>query len=288
MPPKDSKAENWNEIARAWKTRGYSNELLAENKKKVYRGLLDKWTGITDRHIIFKTDLFTEAFEEEQFLFDIPGAGNIIGIDISAEIVRQAREQAELRGLDGSRYCCGDIRNIPFCDSSIDLVISDSTLDHFSSEKDIIVSLKEIGRILKTGGLLVLTLDNKHQITYLPYFAVNLWMKLGMCPYFVGKTLSLSRLRKALEESGLYIEDCTAILHYPHPDKLVRWLEHILRKLSGKRLDNAIRKGLDKLETLGGKRTKYLTGRYIAVKAVKRGSQAPEIASEAGAKRAFP
>ena len=36
------------------------------------------------------------------------------------------------------------------------------------------------------------------------------------------------------------------------------------------RFDNAIRKGLEFLDKLEGKRTKYLTGRYIAVKAVKR------------------
>lgn len=33
--------------------------------------------------------------------------------------------------------------------------------------------------------------------------------------------------------------------------------------------DNAIRKGLEFLDKLEGKRTKYLTGRYVAVKAVK-------------------
>jgi hypothetical protein len=36
------------------------------------------------------------------------------------------------------------------------------------------------------------------------------------------------------------------------------------------RFDNAIRKGLELLDKLEGKKTKYLKGRYISVKAVKR------------------
>jgi hypothetical protein len=36
------------------------------------------------------------------------------------------------------------------------------------------------------------------------------------------------------------------------------------------RFDNVIRKGLEFLDKLEGKRTKYVTGRYVAVKAVKR------------------
>jgi hypothetical protein len=97
-------------------------------------------------------------------------------------------------------------------------------------------------------------------------------MKLGLSPYFIGRTLSLAKLKHTLEKIGLSVEGSTAILHYPHPDGLVRWLERSLRKFSRGKLDNAIRKGLACLERLEGKRTRYLTGRYIAVKAVKQGT----------------
>ena len=83
------------------------------------------------------------------------------------------------------------------------------------------------------------------------------------------KTFSLTRLRHTLEEIGFIVEESTAVFHYPHPDGLVRMVERSLRKLSRGKLDNAIRKGLAFLDRLEGKRTKYLTGRYIAVKAVK-------------------
>lgn len=115
-------------------------------------------------------------------------------------------------------------------------------------------------------------MDNKSCLTYPPYFMVRLWMALGLAPYFIGKTLSLAGLRHSLEKIGFSVEESTAIFHYPYPDGLIRWLEHSLHKLSRGKLDNAIRQGLALLDKLEGKRTRYLTGRYIAVKAIKKGN----------------
>jgi SAM-dependent methyltransferase len=269
MPGKE--AEHWGEIARGWQDKGYANQLLGEQKRKTYIDLITRWTEITPGQKILKTDLFAEAFGVEQFFFDIiPPKSDVIGIDVALEIVAQAKSQAQGRGLEASGYLCGDVKKLPLRDGSIDLIISDSTLDHFPTEAEIITALGELGRVLKEGGTLILTIDNKSNLTYPPYFLIRLWMKLGLSPYFIGRTLSLSRLRRALKENGLVVEANTAILHYPHPDGLVRWLERSLRCLSRGRLDNAIRKWLAGLNRLEGSQIKYLTGRYVAIKAVKR------------------
>jgi ubiquinone/menaquinone biosynthesis C-methylase UbiE len=185
-------------------------------------------------------------------------------------MVTQAKRQARYHGVDAGKYLCCDVRHLPFRDKSVDLIISNSTLDHFPSEEDIFAALKELGRVLRVGGNLIITLDNKSNLTYPPYIFMRLWMRLGLAPYFIGKTLSLASLREALKEMGFSVEESTAIFHYPHPDGLVRLLESFLRKLSRGKLDNAIRKGLASLDKLETKRTRYLTGRYIAVKAVRR------------------
>jgi SAM-dependent methyltransferase len=273
MSTQGKEAEHWGQVARGWAVKGYANELLAEQKKKTYLSLIARWTEVTDKQRILKTDLFAEAFGLEQFLFDIaPVNSNVVGIDISAEIVEQAKRQATQLGMDAGKYLCCDVKQLPLRDSSIDLIISDSTLDHFPSEADIVTALKELGRVLQDGGILILTIDNKSNLTYPPYFIIRLWMKLGLSPYFIGRTLSLPRLRHTLKEIGLIVEANTAILHYPHPDGLVRWLERSLRRLSRGKLDNAIRKGLAFLDRLEESRIRYLTGRYIAVKAVKQGT----------------
>lgn len=218
-----------------------------------------------------KTDLFAEAFDVEQFLFDIAQvSSNIIAFDVSSEIVARARSNAEHHGVEASSFLCCDVKHIPLKDNSVDLIISDSTLDHFPTEAEIVTSLRELGRVLDTGGVLILSMDNKRNLTYPPYFLVRCWMWLKLSPYFIGRTLSLTELSRVLEEIGLEVEESTTILHYPHPDGLVRWLEHNLRKLSRGKLDGAIRATLAILEKLEGNRAQYLTGRYIAVKAVKR------------------
>jgi len=270
MPGKE--AEHWGEVARGWPDKGYANELLGEQKRKTYIDLISRWTKITPGQRILKTDLFAEAFGVEQFFFDaIPAKSDVVGIDVAFEIVAEAKNQALKRDMDTGSYLCCDVKKLPLRDSSIDLIISDSTLDHFPTEAEIVTALKELGRVLKDGGTLILTIDNKSNLTYPPYFFIRLWMKLGLSPYLIGRTLSLPRLRRALAEIGLTIEENTAILHYPHPDGLVRWLERSLRNLSRGRLDNAIRKGLACLNRLEGSKIKYLTGRYVAIKAVKPG-----------------
>jgi SAM-dependent methyltransferase len=270
MSTPDREAEHWGEVARGWSERGYANQLLGEQKRKTYIDLITRWTKLTAGQRILKTDLFAEAFGVEQFFLDIiPAQSDVVAIDVSIEIVSQAKSQARNRGLDAGSYLCCDVKKLPLRDSSVDLIISDSTLDHFATEAEIITALGELGRVLKGGGTLILTIDNKSNLTYPPYFLVRLWMKLGLAPYFIGRTLSLSQLRRALKEIGLVLEENTAILHYPHPDGLVRWLELSLRSLSRGRLDNAIRKWLAGLNRLEGSKIKYLTGRYIAVKAVK-------------------
>ena len=263
-------AGDWDKIASTWTNERYSSGVLAEHKRKVYLDLITRWVDVAGSHCILKTDLFAEAFGPELFLFDIARLNsNIVGIDVSQEIVNLAKKNATHHGLDASQYACADVRRLPFNDNSFDLIISDSSLDHFEDEDDIVVALRELARVLQDGGTLILTLDNSRNLTYPPYFFFRLWMRLGLSPYFIGRTLSLARLKKTLEDMNLHVAESTAIFHYPHPDGLVRWLERSMCKLGSGRFENALRQFLARLDHLEQKPTKYLTGRYIAVKAVK-------------------
>ena len=150
MSRPDKEAEHWGEVARGWSEKGYANQLLGEEKKKTYIDLITRWTKITPGQRILKTDLFAEAFGVEQFFFDIiPAKSDVVAIDVSIEIVAQARSRAQSLGLEAGGYLCSDVKKLPFKDNSIDLIISDSTLDHFPTEAEIITALKELGRVLK-------------------------------------------------------------------------------------------------------------------------------------------
>ena len=260
----------WDTISQNWPRKPYRNQIFAEHKRRTYLKLLEGWVNPTNSQIILKTDLFDEAFYEEQYLFDTSWADSTIGMDISREVVESAKSMAKLKHINNDTYLCCDVMALPFKNSSVDYIISDSTIDHFTSESQIITALEEMSRILKVGGVMVLVLDNKNNITYPPYFIIQMWMKLGLAPYFIGRTLSLKQLQNIFNRLYLNIEDRTAIFHYPHPDILIRGLESVIHRICGDRLNNFMRSLLILLESLEKRRISYITGRYIAVKAIKQ------------------
>jgi ubiquinone/menaquinone biosynthesis C-methylase UbiE len=262
---------DWDRVAREQYRSGRRGGLIDEHGRDTYLSLVERWADLANGSRVLKTDLFDVAFASRPFLFDLARSGiSVVGIDVSGEVVANAKRRAEQHGFDAGCYLRCDVRGIPLREGSIDLIVSDSTLDHFATEMDIVAALRELRRVLRPGGVLILTIDNESNLTYPPYTIMRLWMRLGLAPYFIGKTLSPAKLRRTLEDLGFAVVESTAIFHCPHPDALVRWFETSLRWLSRGKLDGAIRRALLLLEKLGSMRTRYLTGRYIAVKAVKR------------------
>ena len=262
-------ASHWNQVAANWSTSGYSNPVLATHKRAVYARLVFECCGATTPTLALKTDLFAEAFGEEEFLSALPWSGSFVGMDISNAIVTTARETYCTRAVCLQGYVTCDVRRLPFRNGCYDLVLSDSTLDHLPTHADILVAVAELTRILAPGGRLILTLDNPAQISYPPKWLVRTWMRLGLAPYYVGVTLSRRQLRAAFLELGLRVERETAILHYPHPDGLVRVTETLFRRLGRGHLDQLVGRAFHLLEGLQNSHLRYLTGRYLAVSGVK-------------------
>ncbi len=107
-------------------------------------------------------------------------------------------------------------------------------------------------------------MDNKGNLTE-PLF--RLWISLGFAPFFSGKTYSIKELQRVLEEIGFDVKATTSIIH--NPRLITRKIVNFLRWLDARKFDPWIRKGLAFLDRLENKRIKYLTGLYIAVKAMK-------------------
>ncbi len=74
----------------------------------------------------------------------------VTGVDLSDEMLAQARGYAQLAGL-GERVAFkrGDAARIPFADASLDLVVSTLSLHHWSDPAAV---LDEIARVLRPGG----------------------------------------------------------------------------------------------------------------------------------------
>jgi SAM-dependent methyltransferase len=263
---------HWNAVADGWTSSGYRNPILARHKRNVYLRLLSRWTGTAPGRAL-KTDLFAEALNEEEFVSSLPWKSSIVGIDISGSIVARARKQTCGQGTESAGWATCDVRSLPFAASTFDFVLSDSTLDHLATGEEIEGALAELARVLSPGGTLVLTIDNPHAATYPPRWLVRFWMRLGLAPYYIGTTLDRTQLRDVLQRLGLRLDEETAILHYPHPDGMVRAAETALRALGRGRLDRAVEGMFAQMERLEKTRMRYVTGRYLAVRATKEGGR---------------
>jgi SAM-dependent methyltransferase len=267
MPQKNYEAKYWDQLAQKRGDRQDFDELLAEQYRRVHLNLLDRWTGIGPSQTILKTDLFAEAMHPHRaFLWSIlPRAGNVVGIDISGEIVLRAKVRAGERAPTGhAGFVCCDVRQLPFANNCFDLIVSDSTLDHFHRKEDIAVALSELSRVLKPGSTLIITLDNRSNLTE-PFF--RLWVSLGFYRVFIGRTYSMRELEQALARVNLKVVARTAIIH--NPRFFARGIITLLRRAVPGRFDHWIRNVLLFLDSLESRRTRYLTAQFIAAKAVK-------------------
>jgi ubiquinone/menaquinone biosynthesis C-methylase UbiE len=243
------------------------DELLAEHYRLVHTNLIEKWTKGDHCQVVLKTDLFAEAMcPSRSFAWDmIRMFGGLFGMDISNVVCRSAKESAaQYVPIHSLQVTTCDVRRLPFANGSFDLIVSDSTLDHFESEKEIDIALSELTRVLRTGGILIITMDNKSNITE-PIF--RLWAVLGLSPFFIGKTYSARELEKALAQNGMSVMDKTAIMH--NPRFFARLMVSVLRKIQPHKANGRIEYLLRYFDSLEYKRTKYLTAQYIAMKATK-------------------
>ncbi|MCH7960149.1 MAG: arsenite methyltransferase [Candidatus Hydrogenedentes bacterium] len=76
-------------------------------------------------------------------------SGNVIGIDMTPEMLERARANAEKGGYTNVEFRLGEIEALPVADATVDLVISNCVIN-LSPEKDRV--FREIFRVLKPGG----------------------------------------------------------------------------------------------------------------------------------------
>ncbi|UCH51623.1 MAG: class I SAM-dependent methyltransferase [Chloroflexota bacterium] len=267
MPEKKSESEYWDKAVEEVAGRPDFDPLLAEQHRRIYSGLIAKWTDVTGSERILKTDLFAEAVHPSRsFLWDLLQANlRVVGIDISTEVTGRARANTlHYVSRSSAQYVSCDVRKLPFANNTFDLIVSDSTLDHFHYTHEIDTSLSELSRVLRPGGTLIITMDNKSNFTE-PLFRI--WLFLRLYPVFVGRTYSIEELKKALASTGFVVADTTAIIH--NPRFIVRRIIPLVRKAAPVRFDGFIRKCLAFFDGLENKKTKYLTGQFIAAKAMK-------------------
>jgi SAM-dependent methyltransferase len=76
--------------------------------------------------------------------------GQVVGLDLSPEILIAARQDAAARGLTNLQYQQGDVYGLSFPDASFDAVFAHQVLQHLRQPG---TALREMFRVVRPGGL---------------------------------------------------------------------------------------------------------------------------------------
>jgi len=75
--------------------------------------------------------------------------GHVIGVDMTAEMISRARQNAQESGFDNVEFRLGEIEHLPVLSDSIDVVVSNCVLNLVPDKAQ---AFAEIFRVLKPGG----------------------------------------------------------------------------------------------------------------------------------------
>jgi ubiquinone/menaquinone biosynthesis C-methylase UbiE len=106
----------------------------------------------------------------------LSGTGLVLGIDISSEPLRLAKQRARERGLANVRFQQADVHSLPFADGSFDRVTSRLGIMFFS---DLPRALREMHRVLNSSGRVTLLAWGPMQQ---PYFESTIGTILRVSP----------------------------------------------------------------------------------------------------------
>jgi ubiquinone/menaquinone biosynthesis C-methylase UbiE len=133
-------------------------------------------------------------------LVQVDGLRRCIGIEPAEAMLQRARRRLAPQLREHSALCQADARQLPFPDSTFDVIVNCYMLD-LLSEGDIPKVLREFRRILKPSGRLVLLVMARQN-----WLVQGIWMSLyALSPTLVGGCRPLS-LSEFLSTGGWLIQ----------------------------------------------------------------------------------
>jgi SAM-dependent methyltransferase len=239
--------------------------LWREHSDRVHIDLISKWLPGKTFNKVFKTDLFDEYVCTGLYPFLAAKSKAVYGIDLSEPIAKNSR----LKYPDMSTLQA-NILSLPFAENVFDLIVSNSTIDHFQHLDNIVESLNELYRTLAKDGIMILTIDNLDNpiVAFRNRLPYPFLYRAGIVPYYVGVTLGLKKLLEILEQTGFEILDKCFIMHCPRIFCVL--IAEYLKKNASRKGQLRFLRALKMFERLSTSPVSPLTGHFIAVKLAKK------------------
>ena len=188
------------------------NKLLLENREFFYDKFSEEWSKkINDSEtnkrirIIYEELLPKEYLKGKKFLEVGCGLGyfsnkaskigaNVTGIDIGPNLVEINKKKTP-KGV----FKVASASDLPFKDETFDVVLSTEVIEHVNNQKS---ALKEMCRVLKKNGILVITTPNRF---FKPLFDFLSWIRIR--PYHGNENWIYSwDMVKMMSRNGLKLE----------------------------------------------------------------------------------
>ena len=143
-------------------------------------------------------------------------AGEVVGCDITPEMIAKARGRCASAGLTNMNCMHGRAEALPFDDASFDAVVSRSALHHFV---DPTTALREMARVVLRGGRII-TVDVMSAESPQDS-ALHNALETLRDPSHV-RMLPKSELHRVLAQAGLVVESCVEWTNHREFDE---WLK---------------------------------------------------------------
>jgi SAM-dependent methyltransferase len=231
----------------------------------VNAALFARWLPAEPCADLLKTDLFDEAMGAGLYPLLCARSARVAALDVAPSVLAAATARhPELLAV------AADVRQLPFVDAAFDVVVSNSTLDHFATREEILTSLRGLHRVLRPDGRLLLTMDNlaNPAVALRNLLPFGLLRRLKLVAYPIGATAGPGRLRRMLTDAGFEVLDTVALLHCPRALSVA--LARRCERQGTPQARTRFLRGSQRWERLARWPTRYLTGYFVAINARKR------------------
>jgi SAM-dependent methyltransferase len=125
---------------------------------------------------------------------EVGKTGQVIGVDMTPEMVRKARKNAEEIGTNNVEFRLGEIEHLPVADNSVDIIMSNCVIN-LSPDK--LSVYRDALRVLKPGGRLAIS-----DIVATAQLPDDIQKNLALVSACVGGAATIDDTEKMLKEAG--------------------------------------------------------------------------------------